>query len=894
MDQSTPAPLSPGARLGPYEITGALGAGGMGEVFRAKDTRLGRDVAVKVLPTSFAVDPDRQRRFEQEARAVAALNHPNVLVVHDVGTHEGRSWIVTELLEGETLREKLREGRLPPRKAVDVAIQVARGLSAAHEKGIVHRDLKPENVFLTRDGRAKILDFGLARVDLLSLDREAETQTSPNEGTSPGMILGTMAYMSPEQARGRPADARSDVFALGAVLYEMLAGKRPFAGATLADTLSAILREDPPTFDTGSAVVPSALDRVVRRCLEKEPSERFQTARDVGFALEALTQATESAASGEVLGGAVTEADAGRRIAWPSLLRGVALVALGMAVASGARWLLAPPLMPRVVGYRPLTGGNLGYIGSFATDGERVYFSTGQGTRQVSLAGGASAPVPVPFRFYGQVVDFSKLRSSLLMIGWDDAASATSSGRGPLWSVPVPAGGGRKLGLDANDAAWSPDGLHLAFVDYESPPSRLSVAQADGSEHRILYESPDRLWWVRWSPDGSRLRFGLVEAETLQYWIAEIPAEGGTPRRLFPGLRGDWSPDGRAFVFSRGNASAGWGFRPAGGSEGRSDLFAAVEPPRWQAWRRAHEGPLTFGPLQMFAPTPVPGGRHLVAWGSDRRGRLMRYNAKTARFEPLLEGFAGGFVDYSWDGQWMAWVDLRDLTLWRSRSDGREPLQLTTPAVAVGLVRWSPDGKRLAFVGKPPDSLPRIYVIPSDGGRPEPISPPEKGEVWDPWWLPDGKTVLWGRILGAGIRAFDLSTGKAVVLPQSDDLRIQSCSRQGLVLVEMTDVAGGGPHWGTYDPRTGRREDLGLPPTMAYPRFTRDGGSVRACSWTSPGIYGFSLRERRLEKVADLGGMEINAPIYFYCWSTLDPSDAPIVMNDTSTYELYALDVEWP
>ena len=290
MDESRPPPLSPGVRLGPYELGGSLGAGGMGEVFQAKDTRLGRDVAVKVLPASFAADAERLYRFEQEARAGAALDHPNVLVVHDVGAYEGQPWIVTELLDGESLRE----GRLPPRKAVEIAIQLARGLSAAHEKGIVHRDLKPDDVFLTRDGRAKVLDFGLARFDPLSIDRDGETQAAPKETTSPGVLLGTVAYMSPEQARGRPADARSDVFALGAILYEMLAGRRPFIGATPADTLSAILREDPPLIETGSAAVPSTLDRVVRRCLEKEPSERFQTARDVGFALEALTQGIDS------------------------------------------------------------------------------------------------------------------------------------------------------------------------------------------------------------------------------------------------------------------------------------------------------------------------------------------------------------------------------------------------------------------------------------------------------------------------------------------------------------------------------------------------------------------------------------------------------------------------
>jgi Tol biopolymer transport system component len=889
MDASRPPPLSPGVRVGPYEILGSLGAGGMGEVFRARDTRLGRDVAVKVLPASFASDAMRLRRFEQEARAVAALDHPNVLVVHDVGVH-GTPYIVTELLDGESLREKLRAGRLPPRKAVEIAIQVARGVSAAHEKGIVHRDLKPENVFLTRDGRAKVLDFGLARMDPVGLDHEGDTQAPTTETTSPGVLLGTVAYMSPEQAHGRPADARSDVFALGAVLYEMLAGRRPFIGASLADTLFAILREDPPPIETGSAAVSSTLDRVVRRCLEKEPSERFQTARDVGFALEALAQSGDSTTAGEAGRGALAEALSRGRATGRSLVRGVALVALGLAVAVGLRWLLVPPPVPRIVNYRSLTGGSQGRINHFATDGERVYFTVrgGHETRQVALAGGASAPLELPFPL-GYVTDASKSRSSLLMVGSEDDSAAL--GDGPLWSVPLPAGGARRLGHEAYDAAWSPDGRRLALIRYNLP-SRLTVARADGSEPTVLVESQDHLSGVSWTPDGTRLRFVLQKADTSQSWIQEVPAVGGTPRGLFPGSGGGWSPDGRAFLFNSGGTSAGWGSAPGAGGEGRVSLFAAREPPKWQPWARPQVEQLTFGPLHMAWPRSSPGGRGLVAEGMDRRGQLMRYDARASRFEPLLGGLQGGFLDYSWDGQWVAWVDLRDLTLWRSRADGSEPLPLTTAPLAVGLVRWSPDGERLAFVGKPPDSLPRIYLMPSDGGTPEPVSPPET-EVWDPWWMPDGKSVMWDRLDAEGIRSYDLESRKLSVWPQTDDLKLQSCSRQGLVLTSKADASGQTTGWWIYDPRTGRREDLGVGSTIAYPRFTRDGSSIVGCSGATASIDRFMLRERRLEKVADLSAMQVTAPLYYHCWAGLDPTDAPVVLSDTSTYDLYALDLEW-
>ena len=261
----------------------------MGEVYRARDARLERDVAIKVLPGGAAENADRLQRFAQEARATAALNHPHILGVHDIGSENGIHYVVSELLDGETLRSLLERGPLPPRKAIEYAAQVARGLAAAHERHIVHRDLKPDNIFITRDGRAKILDFGLARVLHASEPGDQTMAAGATGGTTPGMVLGTMGYMSPEQVRGITADHRSDIFSFGAVLYEMVSGKRAFRGATPADTMSAILSADPPEFDASTRGIPPILDRLVRRCLEKSPDERYQSARDLAFNLEALS-----------------------------------------------------------------------------------------------------------------------------------------------------------------------------------------------------------------------------------------------------------------------------------------------------------------------------------------------------------------------------------------------------------------------------------------------------------------------------------------------------------------------------------------------------------------------------------------------------------------------------
>src|SRR5713226_8556757 len=320
--------LVAGTKVGPYEILAPLGAGGMGEVYRARDTRLGRDVALKILPESFAREADRLHRFEQEARAVAALNHPNILAVFDIGQHNGSPFLVSELLEGESLRAVLDRGALPQRKTIEHGVQIAHGLAAAHEKGIVHRDLKPENVFVTRDGRIKILDFGLAKLaQNAGAGPDEVTLASPN--TAVGIVMGTASYMAPEQVRGETADPRTDIFAFGAVLYEMLSGQRAFRRDTPAETMTAVLKEDPPELSDPGRPLSSALERIVRRCLEKNPEQRFQSARDLSFALSAL--------SGTDASGAARITEAPHRV---PLLRWLSIV-LALTAVAGATWYFA-------------------------------------------------------------------------------------------------------------------------------------------------------------------------------------------------------------------------------------------------------------------------------------------------------------------------------------------------------------------------------------------------------------------------------------------------------------------------------------------------------------------------------------------------------------------------
>ena len=396
-------PLASGARLGPYEIVAPLGSGGMGEVYRARDPRLGRDVAIKVLPAAFSADPERLSRFEQEARAAAALNHPNILAVYDISqvpnpesqgpNSDTIHFIVSELLEGETLREALAQGSglkvqgrsveqrsLPVRKAVEYAVQVAHGLAAAHEKSIVHRDLKPENIFITTDGRVKILDFGLAKLTQAppALAGASALPTTPPE-TLPGVVLGTVGYMAPEQVRGLQADHRADIFAFGAILYEMLSGRRAFRGETMMDTMLAIAKEDPPDLPVAERHIPPSLARIVNRCLEKSTAARFQSTRDLAFALEALTTQSDSGATEQIVTG---PSERPRPVAGRSHMLAWGVAGLCLVAAAGLGFVHfreAPPTEQSVRFQIPPPGASAAEMFTLSADGRYLAFIANTG-----------------------------------------------------------------------------------------------------------------------------------------------------------------------------------------------------------------------------------------------------------------------------------------------------------------------------------------------------------------------------------------------------------------------------------------------------------------------------------------------------------------------------------
>jgi hypothetical protein len=529
--------LAAGTRLGPYEIVSSLGAGGMGEVYRARDPRLGRDVAIKVIGGEGPPAPERLRRFEQEARSVAALQHPHILAVHDLGTHEGRPYLVLELLEGETLRERLSHGPFPVRKAVEIAVQICDGLAAAHAHGVVHRDLKPENVFLVREGGVKLLDFGLAK--LLEAAEEGGSEAATETATDRGTWVGTPGYVSPEQLRGKGATARSDVFALGAVLFEMLTGQRAFKGATKADTLAAILEKDPPAMALPGGAVPAPLERVVLRCLEKDPDDRFQSTRDVAFALEALSTGSMNEP------GTVLPAAKSRRWLWAVAgMLGAAAIA-GVAFMAGRRAAEKPAPT-----FKPLTfrRGWVDYA-RFAPDGRTVIYGAGWDGRPPELfQTRTDSPESRPLGLvHAKVLSISPQGQMAILL--DPSRRPGFFQRGTLAVVPLAGGTPRELLENVMSAAWTPDGRDLC-VSRIHPNGEVTIELPPGTVlHRTrLSASPIRVSW-----DGRYIAYGdggvgklmLIDRERR---VARALADIGA--NLW-GLA--WAPAGREVWFTEGS-----------------------------------------------------------------------------------------------------------------------------------------------------------------------------------------------------------------------------------------------------------------------------------------------------------------------------------------------------
>jgi len=715
-DEASTSVLPAGSRLGPYEIVALIGAGAMGEVYRARDPRLGRDVAIKVLLTSVSADPDRLRRFEQEARAAGALNHTNILAVFDVGTHDGQPYVVSELLEGETLRSRMGGSRLPVRKAIDYAGQIARGLAAAHEKGIVHRDLKPENLFVTKDGRVKILDFGLAKLTRPEVgDNSSPTVSQPAEdGTTPGAVIGTVGYMSPEQVKGLTADHRSDIFSFGSVLYEMLSGRRAFKGETAPETMTAILRQDPPVISWPSQRPPPSLERILHRCLEKSPEERFQSAKDLAFDLEAISEVSTP-------GGVIAPIPAVKRRWLVAALGGVALAGAGFFAGQRSRGAPALPSFQRLT-FRQGTV----WSARFAPDGQTIVysaswqgkpmevFSTRRGSRE-------SRPLGLPD---AKILSISASNEMALLLR--PALSAWITHVGTLARAPLAGGAPREILEDVQDADWSPSGRDLAVVRWMDGRSRLEFPIG-----KVLYEPAAPAWIssVCVGPQADRIAF------------LEHPVAGDERGSIAVVDLG-----GRKQVLADGFVSTMGLYWPAGGDE--LWLFGS----RLDAPDEMHV--LNLSGQERLAAR-FPGPAPLLDVARDRSLLLRRVTTWTetwglgpgeARERDLSEQNFTFPADLSADGRMFVGSDMTGKmggsSVYVRKTDG-------SPAVWIGegeAQALSPDGKwvltRLARTS--PEKLVRL---PTGAGEAQPLEGGGVTHYAQACWFPDGNRVLFA---GAG------------------------------------------------------------------------------------------------------------------------------------------------
>ena len=869
--------LGSGTIIDGYEVLSLLGAGGMGEVYRARDSRLGRDVAIKVLPGFASADPEHLRRFELEARAAAALNHPNILVVHQMGSHDGAPYLVSEFLEGESLRERLRKGPLALREVIDYGTQIARGLAAAHEKGIVHRDLKPENLIITKDGQVKILDFGLARMiqQKPAMTEDAQTLVV---NTQPGTVMGSPGYMSPEQVRGEPADHRTDLFTFAAILQEMITGKRVFERPTSVETMTAILKDDPAPIAQLAPVTPPGLQRLVHHGLEKDPERRFHSASDMGFALEALAD-TSSVATHAAQAQPQPPGTRGRRVA---ALAAAIAAAAAVAVFAWQRMRAAPA--PMVSNYVQLTHDGL-QKQLIGTDGSRIYLTLmSAGVQRVAVmqaTGGEETLIPMLAPGMAPV-DMAPDGSALLVV--DGKGFPTV---GPFWAVPVLGGSPERLGESVgNTAAWSADGKMLAYVDR----GNLYVARADGTEPRRILTVDSLISDVAWSPKGDYLRFGVSNfsqtavgtAAIGQQAIWQVAADGSKLHPLLAGQEtpdeccGRWTADGRYFVFqSKGQI---W-VLPEGGF-----LHSKARPVQ-----------ITASPMPLTSPLPSKDGTKLFVVGRTYRGELTRFDVKSGHAEPYLGGISAEWLDFSKDGQWVTYVSYPEGNLWKSKVDGSDRVQLTFPPVQPVLPRWSPDGQSILYFEFPVKSGEpgRAFLISSSGGAPRPLMPDDPHSQQDTTWSPDGTRIAFAGAANdaavgnaaSGIRVLNLANHQISLIPGSQKLFSPRWSPDGRYLAAMPSDSSA---LLLFDFQTQRWTELARG-TFGWPNWAADGKSIYVMdSGGNGGVDSIRVSDHSIERVVDLSNFSLTGQ----GGGSLSelPDGSPLLLRDRGTQDVYALD----
>ena len=726
--------LAAGSKLGPYEIVAPLGAGGMGEVYRARDSRLGRDVAIKVIPDAFARDPDRLERFEREARSASALSDPHIVAVYDIGEHEGIRYFASELVEGPDLRAIIDRGPMPARRILDLGAQIAEGLAAAHEKGILHRDLKPENILVAKDRLAKIADFGLAKIADARVADASQTPTAAANSTGTGIIMGTVSYMSPEQARGAPVDHRSDQFALGAMLYEMAAGRKAFLRPTAAETMTAILREEPEPLATAAPTSPAPLRWIVERLLMKESHDRYDSTRDLA---RELASVRDHLSAGSLSGAVAPVAPrAGRRFRpGPYLggaIAGAILAAVGFLAAR--RTALREP-----VRIRYLTYSGHDREPSVSPDGRTVAFSSDRDGRAriwlKQLDGGGEAPLTSG---PGDILPrFAPNGASVLFNRTDGVRTA-------VYRSAIVGGEAHKIADDAAEADWSPDGTHIVLVRLSDAgaTTELSIVDATGSGERALARLPGRQFFhPRWSPEGGRI--SAVESASggaLKSLVIVDVGTGKVHERRLPGHPGlvssaVWTADGREVVYSLADSVAAVAVGSAAEIVAQNVDTGRIRPLAWcqessEILEILGEGSLVFDThavRENLRELALPAGAAVPS---------------SARW--LTEGNATDRQPaYSPDGKWIVFSSSRggNLDLWKVSTENGEMRQLTDDAAQDWDPAFSRDGRRLTWSSNRTGAF-EIWTADADGSAARAVTH-DHLDAENPAETPDGRWIVY-------------------------------------------------------------------------------------------------------------------------------------------------------